>query len=161
MRMYALAIVAAAALFSPVPASPQTIEIGPGGVHIDSDRDWKGPREGECEELRRACLHKDELGEEGTALPNARHYAGWSKLGPEAASCPMPRSLSRSFLAGTSRGRERAVRRSALEPHDDAALDEVRKLVGIPVRHADAAMQGVLVNLRGVGCAVQAVGRLG
>jgi hypothetical protein len=58
-------------------------------------------------------------------------------------------------------GRERAVRRSALEPHDDAGLDEVRKLVGIPVRHADAAMRGVLVNLRGVGCAVQAVGRLG
>jgi hypothetical protein len=72
MRMYALAIVAAAALFSPVPASPQTIEIGPGGVHIDSDRDWQGPREGDCEELRRACLHKDELGEEGEG--NCRRY---------------------------------------------------------------------------------------
>ena len=47
------------------------------------------------------------------------------------------------------------------ERHDDPALDEMRKLAGIPVRHADAAMRGVLVNLRGVGCAVQAVGRLG
>ena len=42
MRMYALAIVAAAALFSPVPASSQGIEIGPGGVHIDRGRDREG-----------------------------------------------------------------------------------------------------------------------
>jgi hypothetical protein len=68
MRMYALAIVAAAALFSPVPASSQGIEIGPGGVHIDVDR----ARQGDCEQLRLACLHKDELGEEGEG--NCRRY---------------------------------------------------------------------------------------
>jgi hypothetical protein len=68
MRMYALAIAAAAALFSPVPASSQTIEIGPGGVHIDGDR----ARQGDCEELRLACLHKEELGEEGEG--NCRRY---------------------------------------------------------------------------------------
>ena len=68
MRMYALAIAAAAALFSPVPASSQTIEIGPGGVHIDRDR----ARQGDCEQLRLACLHKDELGEEGEG--NCRRY---------------------------------------------------------------------------------------
>jgi hypothetical protein len=62
MRMYALAIVATAALFSPVPASSQGIEIGPGGVHIDRGRDRESR---DCEELRKACLHKDELGEEG------------------------------------------------------------------------------------------------
>jgi hypothetical protein len=73
MRLYALAaIVAAAALFFPVPASSQGIEIGPGGVHIDSDHDWAGPREGECEELRKACLHKEELGEQGEG--NCRRY---------------------------------------------------------------------------------------
>jgi hypothetical protein len=71
MRMYALAIVAAAALFSPVPASSQGIEIGPGGVHIDPGRDREG-RQGDCEELRRACLHKDELGDEGEG--NCRRY---------------------------------------------------------------------------------------
>ena len=72
MRLYALAaIVAAAALFSSVPASSQGIEIGPGGVHIDSGRDREGLR-GDCEELRRACLHKDELGEEGEG--NCRRY---------------------------------------------------------------------------------------
>ena len=64
MRMYALAIVAA-----PVPAFSQSIEIGPGGVHIDRGRDREGR---DCEELRRACLHKDELGEEGEG--NCRRY---------------------------------------------------------------------------------------
>ena len=72
MRLYALAaIIAAAALFSPVPASSQGIEIGPGGVHIDPGRDREGLR-GDCEEMRRACLHKDELGEEGEG--NCRRY---------------------------------------------------------------------------------------
>ena len=75
MRMYALAIVAAAALFSPVPASSQGIEIGPGGVHMDRDRDRDRDRQGtrqECKELRRACLHKDELGEQGEG--NCQRY---------------------------------------------------------------------------------------
>jgi hypothetical protein len=69
MRIYALAIVAAAALFSPVPASSQGIEIGPGGVHIDRGR---AREDRDCEELRRACLHKEELGEEGEG--NCRRY---------------------------------------------------------------------------------------
>jgi hypothetical protein len=69
MRMHALAIVAAAALFSPVPAFSQGIEIGPGGVHIDRGR---AREDRDCEELRRACLHKDELGEEGEG--NCRRY---------------------------------------------------------------------------------------
>ncbi len=47
MRIYALAIVAAAALCSPVPAFSQGIEIGPGGVRIERDREG---RQGECEE---------------------------------------------------------------------------------------------------------------
>jgi hypothetical protein len=72
MRMYVLAaIVGAAALFSPVSASSQGIEIGPGGVHIDPGPDREGLR-GDCEELRRACLHKDELGEEGEG--NCRRF---------------------------------------------------------------------------------------
>ena len=68
MRMYALAIVAAAALFPPVPAFSQGIEIGPGGVRIGPERSSQR----ECEELRRACLHKEELGEEGEG--NCRRY---------------------------------------------------------------------------------------
>lgn len=69
MRRYELAVVAAAALCSPVPAFSQGIEIGPGGIYIDRDREG---RQGECDELRRACLHKEELGEEGEG--NCRRY---------------------------------------------------------------------------------------
>ena len=65
MRTYALAIAAAGALFFPFSASSQGIEIGPGGVHIDRDRDREGSRQQDCEELRSACLHKEELGGEG------------------------------------------------------------------------------------------------
>jgi hypothetical protein len=73
MRTYALAIAFAAALFYPVPSSSQGIEIGPGGVHMDRDRDRdrQGTRQ-ECKELRRACLHKDELGEQGEG--NCQRY---------------------------------------------------------------------------------------
>jgi len=70
MRTYALAIAAAAALFSPVSASSQGIEIGPGGIHIGGDRE--GSRQQDCEELRRACEHKEELGEQGEG--NCRRY---------------------------------------------------------------------------------------
>ena len=70
MRLYALAaIVAAAALFPPVPAFSQGIEIGPGGVHIDRGR---AREDRDCEELRLACLHKEELGEEGEG--NCRRF---------------------------------------------------------------------------------------
>jgi hypothetical protein len=70
MRTYAFAIAAAVALFFPVSAYSEEIQIGPGGVHIDSDRD--GSRHRECEELRRACQHKDQSGEQGEG--NCRKY---------------------------------------------------------------------------------------
>jgi hypothetical protein len=67
MRIYALVIAAAAAFFFvPISASSQTIEIGPGGIRIG------GGRSDQCEELRSACLHKEELGEEGEG--NCRRY---------------------------------------------------------------------------------------
>jgi hypothetical protein len=72
MRTYALAVAFAMALFYPVSSSSQGIEIGPGGVHIDRGGDREGPRQRDCEELRRACLHKDELGEEGEG--NCRRF---------------------------------------------------------------------------------------
>jgi hypothetical protein len=55
----------------PVPTFAQGIEIGPRGIevdpgpgsrHHDPDADAYAR---ECEELRSACLHKHELGEEG------------------------------------------------------------------------------------------------
>lgn len=72
MRTYALAIAAAALFAFPVSAFSQGIQIGPGGVHIDTDQDREGTSRRDCEELRRACTHKEELGEEGEG--NCRRY---------------------------------------------------------------------------------------
>ncbi|ACA15519.1 conserved hypothetical protein [Methylobacterium sp. 4-46] len=69
MRPYALGIAAAAALFIvPVTAFSQGIEIGPGGVRFGDG----GRGGGRCEQLRRACENKDELGERGEG--NCRRY---------------------------------------------------------------------------------------
>ena len=65
MHTYALAIAAAAALFCTHSGVFQTIQIGPGGVRI-------GGGSGECEQLRLACEHKDELGEQDEG--NCRRY---------------------------------------------------------------------------------------
>jgi hypothetical protein len=78
MRTYALAI-AVLALFA-LPTSAFDIQvpgilIGPGGVGMgdeDDDDPQAGASRRECEELRRACLHKEELGEEGE--DNCRRY---------------------------------------------------------------------------------------
>jgi hypothetical protein len=76
MRTYALAIAAAAALFaSPLLALSQEVEVGPGGgVRIEPFPYYQGRCvwRGRCEELRRACLHKEELGEQGQG--NCRRY---------------------------------------------------------------------------------------
>jgi hypothetical protein len=75
MRTYALAIAAAAALFaSAAPAISQEFEIGPGGVRIEPDHHNQGRSvgRGRCAELRQACLHKEELGEQGQG--NCRRY---------------------------------------------------------------------------------------
>jgi hypothetical protein len=77
MRTYALAIAVAALFAFPVSAFSQVIEtpdieIGPGGVRIGGDHRREGASQRECEELRLACLHKEELGEEGQG--NCRRY---------------------------------------------------------------------------------------
>lgn len=73
MRTYAFAIAAAALFAFPASAFSQGIEFGPGGVRIEppyyQGRSISG---GQCRELRRACLHKEELGEEGQG--NCRRY---------------------------------------------------------------------------------------
>ncbi len=72
MRMFALAIAAAALFGAPASGFAQSIEIGPGGVRIGDDHGREGAMPQECEELRRACLHKEELGEQGEG--NCRRY---------------------------------------------------------------------------------------
>ena len=67
MRKFALAI--GVALFAlPTSAFSQGIVIGPGGVQIEPGYDHhygRSASRGQCRELRLACLHKEELGEQG------------------------------------------------------------------------------------------------
>jgi hypothetical protein len=69
MRTYALAIAAAALFALPTSAFSQGVELGPGGVRIEpsyhGDYHGRSAYGGECRELRQACIHKEELGEQG------------------------------------------------------------------------------------------------
>jgi hypothetical protein len=87
MRAFAFAIAAGVFFALPLPASAtplsidlssQSIEVGPGGVRVGHDRYGSRRRDreprggGRCAELRRACLNKDRLGEQGEG--NCRRY---------------------------------------------------------------------------------------
>ena len=75
MRTYALAIAVAATLVAfPSSAFSQGVEFGPGGVRIHPYPYYHGRsvRGRDCEALRRACLYKEELGEQGQG--NCRRY---------------------------------------------------------------------------------------
>jgi hypothetical protein len=53
-------------LMAPLPVQAQTFEFGPGGLRVH-------PQGGaDCRELRFACTHKEELGENG--MGNCRRY---------------------------------------------------------------------------------------
>ena len=70
MRTYLLA----AALFVvPTYAFPQEIHISPGGVRVGPGyHHYYNYEGGRCRELRAACMHKEELGEQG--MGNCRRY---------------------------------------------------------------------------------------
>jgi hypothetical protein len=77
MRTYVLAIATAALFALPTSGFSQGVEFGPGGVRIDPGYHGYHQRRatyrrGECRELRQACMHKEELGEQG--LGNCRRY---------------------------------------------------------------------------------------
>jgi hypothetical protein len=86
MRAYVLVILAAISFVLPTVAFSQVgVEIGPGGVYVGPryrhyDDGYRGDRYGgdryggggRCRELRQACLHKEELGEQG--MGNCRRY---------------------------------------------------------------------------------------
>jgi hypothetical protein len=70
MTRYKLGALAAATLFIlPMSAFSQVLEVGPGGVRIG---DGRGRGGSQCEQLRRACEAKDQLGERGQG--NCREY---------------------------------------------------------------------------------------
>jgi hypothetical protein len=71
MRGYAIVIAVGALFAFPASALCQAIEVGPGGIRIEQDQ-GRSASEPDCAELRRACLNKEELGEEGEH--NCRRY---------------------------------------------------------------------------------------
>ena len=63
---FALALTFAALLAYPPSAFSQELEFGPNGVQINPYHHHHHEEgEGDCRELRAACLHKEELGEQG------------------------------------------------------------------------------------------------
>ena len=75
MRGYALAIAAAAIVLIPSAAFSQAVEIGPRGIEIAPAYPYYHGRSSwrpNCGELRRACLYKEELGEQGQG--NCQRY---------------------------------------------------------------------------------------
>jgi hypothetical protein len=76
MRRYILAIAAAALFAIPTAAFSTDIQFGPGGIRIGPSygyhRYYNRAEGGRCAELRQACLHKQELGEQG--MGNCQRY---------------------------------------------------------------------------------------
>ena len=80
MRTYILAIILAiaiAALFAiPTTAFSESINVGHGGARIGPSyghhRLYNRDEGGRCAELRQACLHKEQLGEQG--MGNCQRY---------------------------------------------------------------------------------------
>ena len=76
MRAYMFAAFAAALFVLPTSAFSQVdVQIGPGGVRVGPG--YHHPRYynyegGRCSELRQACLHKQDLGEQG--MGNCARY---------------------------------------------------------------------------------------
>jgi hypothetical protein len=65
MRSSVFAIATAALLAFPVVAFSQTVEVGPRGVDVEGMHQGRSAALPECREMRKACLNKDELGEQG------------------------------------------------------------------------------------------------
>ena len=77
MRPYVLAIFTAVLFALPTSAafSQVDVEVGPGGVRVGPGYHrhyYNRYGEGRCAELRQACVHKGQLGEEG--MGNCRRY---------------------------------------------------------------------------------------
>ncbi len=72
MRALAIAMSVAALFAFPASAFSQAIEIGPRGVEVKGLHSGRSAYRPDCVELRKACLYKEELGEEGQG--NCQRY---------------------------------------------------------------------------------------
>jgi hypothetical protein len=68
MRTLAAIALMAPLIVAPLPAIGQAVEIGPSGVQVYPH----GGGGRECRQLRAACMHKEELGEQGQG--NCQRY---------------------------------------------------------------------------------------
>jgi hypothetical protein len=64
MRTFALAIAVAAIFGFPGSVFSQTVEIGPRVVEVEGLHHGRSAARADCRELRRACLHNGQLGEQ-------------------------------------------------------------------------------------------------
>jgi hypothetical protein len=71
MRAYALVIVGALFAF-PASAFSQSIDVGARGVEVEGLQHGRSVGREDCAEMRKACLNKRELGEQGQG--NCRRY---------------------------------------------------------------------------------------
>ena len=72
MRTYAVTIAAALLLAFPASAFSQAVEVGPKGFEVEGMHTGRSAWRLECRELRKACLNKEELGEQGQG--NCQRY---------------------------------------------------------------------------------------
>ena len=74
MRKYVFAVCAAALFAIPSVASAEDVYVGPGGIRVGPShhRYYNRYDGGRCREMRAACMHKEELGEQG--MGNCRRY---------------------------------------------------------------------------------------
>jgi hypothetical protein len=75
MRANVLAIGAAALFALPASAFSQAVEIGPRGIEVEGGHHYYQGRSAwrpDCRQLRKACLNKEELGEQGQG--NCQRY---------------------------------------------------------------------------------------
>jgi hypothetical protein len=75
MRRYILAIATAALFAIPTAAFSEGIYVGPGAVRVGPGYHhnyYNRAGGGRCAEMRQACLHKGELGEQG--MGNCERY---------------------------------------------------------------------------------------
>jgi hypothetical protein len=72
MRTYALAIAVAAIFAFPASVFSQAVEIGPRGVEVEGLYHGRSAARADCRDLRRACLQKEHLGEQGQG--NCKRY---------------------------------------------------------------------------------------
>ena len=72
MRTYAVTIAAALLLAFPASAFSQAVEVGPKGFEVERMHTGRSAWRLECRELRKSCLNKEELGEQGQG--NCQRY---------------------------------------------------------------------------------------